>query len=231
MVDILCPHCDEEIELEDDAKGDFLCPYCDGEFEWGMEEEDEEFDALIDEIEEPKRTKKTSNVLIDYPDNPTLRLTAGIIFSVVMGIYAFLSLFVIFGGIFVSSVEGEISDATGGVVESSGIGIFVILIGFVMLGIYSAGIYFGVQMAKGRFFALIVCSVVSVLSLIGTFITWANEDGEECTKWEIDPNWGMEYCAEWGSAPFPVFDVILWIGMIAMLASLIFVPKFRSQFY
>ena len=231
MVDILCPHCEEEIELEDDAKGDFLCPYCDGEFEWGMEDEDEEFDALIDEIDEPKRTKKTSNVLIDYPDNPTLRLTAGVIFSVVMGIYAVLSLFVIFGGLFVSSVESGIDDATGGVVESSGIGIFFILIGIVMLGIYSTGIYFGVQMAKGRFFALIVCSVVSVLSLIGTFITWVNEDGDECTKTEIDPNWGMEYCVEWGSAPFPVFDVILWIGMIAMLASLIFVPKFRSQFY
>ena len=134
MVDILCPHCEEEIELEDDAKGDFLCPYCDGEFEWGMEDEDEEFDALIDETDEPKRTKKTSNVLIDYPDNPTLRLTAGIIFSTVMAIYAVLSLFVIFGGLFLSSVESGISDATGGVVESS-IGIFVILVGFVMLGI------------------------------------------------------------------------------------------------
>ena len=231
MVDILCPHCDEEIELDDDAKGDFLCPYCDGEFEWGMEDEDEEFDALIDETDEPKRTKKTSNVLIDYPDNPTLRLTAGVIFSVVMGIYALLSLFVIFGGIFVSSVESGIDDATGGVVETGGIGIFFILIGIVMLGIYSTGIYFGVQMAKGRFFALIVCSVVSVLSLIGTFITWANEDGEECTKWEVDDFTGWDYCVEWGSAPFPVFDVILWIGMIAMLASLIFVPKFRSQFY
>jgi len=229
MVDILCPHCEEEIELEDDAKGDFLCPYCDGEFEWGMEDEDEEFDALIDEIDEPKRTKKTSNVLIDYPDNPTLRLTAGIIFSTVMAIYAVLSLFVIFGGLFLSSVESGISDATGGVVESS-VGVFVILVGVVMLGIYSTGIYFGVQMAKGRFFALIVCSVVSVLSLIGTFITWANEEGDECLETGTDP-FGWDYCVEWGSAPFPVFDVILWIGMIAMLASLIFVPKFRSQFY
>ena len=230
MVDILCPHCEEELELEDDARGDFVCPYCDGEFEWGMEEEDEEFDALIDESYQSKRTKKTSNVLIDYPDNPTLRLTAGIIFSTVMGIYAVLSLFVIFGGLFLSSVESGISDATDGVVESS-IGIFVILVGFVMLGIHSTGIYFGVQMAKGRFFALIVCSVVSVLSLIGTFITWANEEGDECTKWETDPFNGWEYCAEWGSATFPVFGVIIWIGMIAMLASLIFVPKFRSQFY
>jgi len=35
MVEILCPHCEEEIELDDDAYGDFSCPHCDGEFEWG----------------------------------------------------------------------------------------------------------------------------------------------------------------------------------------------------
>ncbi len=222
MVVILCPHCEEDIELDDDAKGEFGCPYCDGEFEWGMEDEDD-LVSFSDEI------APRNDILHEYPDNPTLRLTAGVIFSIVMGIYAVLSLFVIFGGLFLSSVESGISDATGGAVESS-LGIFVILIGFVMLVIYSTGIYFGVQMAKGRFFALIVCSVVSVLSLIMTFIAWAGEDGDECIKWEVDDWTGLEMCTEWGSAPFPVFDVILWIGMIAMLASLIFVPKFRSQF-
>ena len=35
MVEILCPHCEEEIELDDDAYGEFECPHCDGEFEWG----------------------------------------------------------------------------------------------------------------------------------------------------------------------------------------------------
>ena len=35
MVEILCPHCDDEIELDDDSSGVFACPYCDGEFEWG----------------------------------------------------------------------------------------------------------------------------------------------------------------------------------------------------
>lgn len=34
MVEIVCPHCEEEIELDDDASGEFLCPLCDGEFEW-----------------------------------------------------------------------------------------------------------------------------------------------------------------------------------------------------
>ena len=35
MVEILCPHCEVEIELDDDAYGEFSCPHCDGEFEWG----------------------------------------------------------------------------------------------------------------------------------------------------------------------------------------------------
>ena len=39
MVDILCPHCEEEIALDDDASGEFVCPYCDGEFEWNVEPE------------------------------------------------------------------------------------------------------------------------------------------------------------------------------------------------
>ena len=34
MVLIKCPHCEEEIELDDDAFGVFQCPYCEGEFEW-----------------------------------------------------------------------------------------------------------------------------------------------------------------------------------------------------
>ena len=35
MVIIECPHCEEEIEMDDDAYGLFACPYCEGEYEWG----------------------------------------------------------------------------------------------------------------------------------------------------------------------------------------------------
>ena len=44
MVEILCPHCDEEIGLDDDAVGEFSCPLCDGEFTWGalFDEEDDD---------------------------------------------------------------------------------------------------------------------------------------------------------------------------------------------
>ena len=35
MVVIQCPHCEEEIVLDDDAFGEFECPHCENEFEWG----------------------------------------------------------------------------------------------------------------------------------------------------------------------------------------------------
>ena len=44
MVQILCPHCEEEIELDDDALGEFACPYCEGEFEWNMDSDSEGYD-------------------------------------------------------------------------------------------------------------------------------------------------------------------------------------------
>ena len=34
MVEIICPHCDQEIELPDDAHGEFECPLCTEVFEW-----------------------------------------------------------------------------------------------------------------------------------------------------------------------------------------------------
>ena len=37
MVEILCPHCDKEIELDDDSSGVFACPHCEGEFEWNVD--------------------------------------------------------------------------------------------------------------------------------------------------------------------------------------------------
>ena len=34
MVEIQCPHCDEDVELEDGASGLFDCPHCNKEFEF-----------------------------------------------------------------------------------------------------------------------------------------------------------------------------------------------------
>ena len=44
MVEILCPHCEEGIELDDDASGEFACPHCGGEFEWNIQPEVEQLD-------------------------------------------------------------------------------------------------------------------------------------------------------------------------------------------
>jgi hypothetical protein len=57
MVEILCPHCEGEIELDDDASGEFECPLCDGEFEWNIPEENTEI------------MKNTSNNPVVLPSN------------------------------------------------------------------------------------------------------------------------------------------------------------------
>jgi hypothetical protein len=38
MVEIQCPHCEDDIELEDGVFGLFDCPYCNQEFEWEDDE-------------------------------------------------------------------------------------------------------------------------------------------------------------------------------------------------
>ena len=40
MVEILCPHCEGEIYLDDDASGEFECLLCNGEFEWNVEKDE-----------------------------------------------------------------------------------------------------------------------------------------------------------------------------------------------
>ena len=40
MVAILCPHCEGEIELDDDASSEFECPHCGREFEWNIPDDD-----------------------------------------------------------------------------------------------------------------------------------------------------------------------------------------------
>ena len=40
MVEILCPHCEGKIELDDDASGEFECPHCERGFEWNITDDD-----------------------------------------------------------------------------------------------------------------------------------------------------------------------------------------------
>ena len=48
MVDILCPHCDEEIGLDDDAVGEFSCPLCDEDFTWDGLSDDGDSAGILD---------------------------------------------------------------------------------------------------------------------------------------------------------------------------------------
>ena len=51
MVDILCPHCDEEIVLDVDAVGEFSCPLCDEDFTWdGLSDDDDSAGILYQNI-------------------------------------------------------------------------------------------------------------------------------------------------------------------------------------
>ena len=213
MVEILCPHCEGEIELDDDAKGEFACPLCDGEFEWGMDDEDDS-DFMVGETHKPR------DVLVEYNDNPALRITAGVVFSSVMGIYAISSIFIIIGGMFVSSLEGAVDSGTG-------FGAIFILLGIGMLIFCITGITFGVLMAKGRFSALITCAVLSVLGFLGTIGSWLTGGSEECVEVDF---WGD--CVETASvgADIPIFGLIVWTALVAMIGTLIFVPQFRYQF-
>lgn len=213
MVEILCPHCEGEIELDDDAKGEFACPLCDGEFEWGMDDE-EDSDFMVGETHKPR------DVLVEYNDNPALRITAGVVFSSVMGIYAISSIFIIIGGMFVSSLEGAADSGTG-------FGAIFILLGIGMLIFCITGITFGVLMAKGRFSALITCAVLSVLGFLGTIGSWLTGGSEECVEVDF---WGD--CVETASvgADIPIFGLIVWTALVAMIGTLIFVPQFRYQF-
>jgi hypothetical protein len=216
MVEILCPHCEEEIELEDDAKGEFACPYCEGEFEWGMDDEEDEFDFSVAE------PSPRQDVLVEYEDIPAIRITAGSIFATVMGFFtAFLALPIIFDGLFVNSVESAFGTGTG-------YGAIIVLMGIGLLIFFATGITFGVKMAKGHFTALIVCTVLSIIALIGTIAGWLLSDND-CVEYDV---WTDE-CLETTStlSEIPIFGLIIWTLLVAMNVSMLVVPKLRYQYY
>ena len=220
MVEILCPHCEGEIELDDDAKGEFACPLCDGEFEWGMDDGDDDFNFMVGE---PSNSR---DVLREFSDNPAIRITAGSIFAAMMGIYAaFVALPIIFGGLFVNSLEGAAGTGTG-------FGAIFILIGIAFLIFFVTGITFGVLMAKGKLSALIVCTVFSVIAFVGTILGWlfSDDPDAECIEYDNSSFFGecLEYESSMGS--IPIGGIIIWTLIIAMNVSMLAVPQFRYQF-
>ena len=78
MVEIQCPHCGKNIELDEGLSGMFDCPYCHNEFIW----------------ENEKKIKQISNQHINHHEPMPLG------FMIIFGIIAGLILIVIFGYLF-----------------------------------------------------------------------------------------------------------------------------------
>ena len=151
MVEILCPHCDEEIELDDDASGTFACPFCEGEFEWNLEDDD------LEDFESDDGLFYTT----DFRAMPAVRLTLGISFSIWMGLYALLGLWTIVAGMMVGSIESEFGTGTS-------FGFLVMLFGLVITGLGITGLVFGIKTARGNLTGVIATSIISGVGLISS---------------------------------------------------------------
>lgn len=156
MVEILCPHCDEEIELDDDASGTFACPFCEGEFEWNLEEED-----ALGDFESDDGLFYTT----DFRAMPAVPLTLGISFSIWMGLYAIVGLWSIVAGMMVGSVESEFGTGTS-------FGALIIFIGLVMAGVGITGVVFGIQTLRGEWVGVIAISILSGIGVIVSLLQW-----------------------------------------------------------
>ncbi|MEC7096984.1 MAG: hypothetical protein VXW70_02175 [Candidatus Thermoplasmatota archaeon] len=124
MVDILCPHCEQEIAMDDDAYGDFECPYCGGEFEWNLPQQD-----LTREILPPKSLPK---ILVKIAGKTSLGVI--IISGVVMIIVGIAGSTLSFS--YIMDFDGQGSGLAGaGVIVVLGIALIACLL-FVSLGLF-----------------------------------------------------------------------------------------------
>ena len=146
MVEILCPHCEEEIELEDDASGEFACPYCDGEFECNIDTTSEEVDSEM--FGQPAG------------GGAALRWTMGLIFTLVGFGFMLVSLVGVFLGSEVAGAESDIGLGTG---LGAGVIVLSLLIGVFGLALTIAGI----GAIRRNFAAFVACTVLSVLGGLG----------------------------------------------------------------
>ena len=146
MVEILCPHCEEEIELDDDASGEFACPYCEGEFEWNV---DSPAEALDSGMYGPP-----------VGGGAALRWTMGLVITIVGFGVMLVSLVGVFFGSQLSGVESDIGSGTG---LGAGVIIFSILVGLFGLALAIAGIL----AIQRNFTAFVACAVLSVLGELG----------------------------------------------------------------
>ena len=162
MVEILCPHCEGEIELDDDASGEFECPLCGGEFEWNMDDEDSyESTEYSDEL----------IITTDFREMSAVPKVAGIAFSIWMGIVIGMGLIAMIGGLMLSSAESELGTGTS-------FGAIFVIISLVILAIGITGMIFGVRTAKYEdFTSLIVITIISGVLLL--FYIFGFEDAAD----------------------------------------------------
>ena len=146
MVEILCPHCEEEIELEDDASGEFACPHCDGEFEWNVDAPAEEVDI---EIYGPP-----------VGGGAALRWTMGLIIAIVGFSIILISLFGLFIGSELSEFDSEFEAGTG---IETGIGAGVIFFSLLIGAFGLACAVAGIGAIRRNFAAFVACTVLSAL--------------------------------------------------------------------
>ena len=162
MVEILCPHCEGEIELDDDASGEFACPLCDGEFEWNVEE-DESFDDAVTDTDNRIET-------MDFDEMPAVPKVAGIAFSIYMGLVIIIGLGGIIMGLALSSAEAEYGSGTS-------FGAVFVIISLVVTGFAMVGMAFGFKTAKGEYIGLIVITCISGLMFL--FSIFGYEDAAD----------------------------------------------------
>ncbi len=145
MVEILCPHCEEEIELDDDASGEFACPYCEGEFEWNLESTTKELG--------------TQAYGPHVGGGAALRWAMGLTITIVGFGIMLVSLLGMFLGSQLAGVESEIDSGTG---FGAGVILFSILVGLFGLALAIAGI----GAIRRNFAAFVACTVLSVLGAL-----------------------------------------------------------------
>jgi len=162
MVEILCPHCEGEIELDDDASGEFACPLCDGEFEWNVEEDESFDDAVV----------STNNRIVttDFEEKPAVPKVAGIAFSIYMGLLIIGGIYGIIVGLYLSSAESALGTGTG-------FGAIFIIISLITIALGTVGMGFGIKTAKGEFIPLIVITCIS--GLLFLFSVFGYEDAAD----------------------------------------------------
>jgi len=154
MVEILCPHCEEEIELEDGASGDFECPHCDGEFEWNVKPKPKP---------KPKQIRISSQDSDEFEDMPMVPVIAGVAFSLWMGWIIVGAIYTMYIGMTLSSMESELGTGTG-------FGAFIIISSLVAMAFGGTGIFFGVNTARGSLTSLIVITAMSgAVFILGLF--------------------------------------------------------------